>query len=144
MLHDQDLNRKCPCGSSKPFSFCCEPAIEGYKSASTAEALMRSRYTAFAMGMVDYLINTTASSHRNPDDAEVLAEQMQATTWTGLEIISTQAGQASDEEGVVEFIASFEAADEAAALHETSNFRREQGQWVYVDGEVEIRPQSAP
>lgn len=105
---------------------------------------MRSRYTAFAMGMVDYLINTTASSHRNPDDAEILAEQVLATTWTGLEIISTQAGKADDEEGIVEFIASFEAADEAAQLHETSNFRREQGQWVYVDGEVEIRPQSTP
>jgi len=144
MLHDQDLNRKCPCASGKPFSFCCEPAIEGYKSASTAEALMRSRYTAFALGMVDYLINTTASCHRNPDDAEILTEQMQATTWTGLEIISTSGGQADDDEGVVEFIASFEAADEAAELHETSNFRREQGQWVYVDGEVEIRAKSTP
>ncbi|MCV6588983.1 MAG: YchJ family metal-binding protein [Marinobacterium sp.] len=143
MLHDQDLNRKCPCGSSKPFSFCCEPAVEGYKPASTAEALMRSRYTAFALGQVDYLINTTAERYRNPDDAVILSEQIQATTWTGLEIIMTEQGKAEDETGIVEFIASFEAAGEAAQLHEKSNFRRENGHWVYVDGEVEIRPQTA-
>ena len=143
MLHDQDLNRKCPCGSSKPFSFCCEPAIEGYKPADTAEALMRSRYTAFALGQVDYLINTTAVSHRNPDDADVLLEQMRATTWTGLTIHETDQGLASDSQGIVEFTANFESAGEAAALHERSNFRREEGYWVYVDGDVEIRPQSA-
>jgi len=139
MLHDQDLNRKCPCGSTKPFSFCCEPAIEGYKAATTAEGLMRSRYTAFAMGMVDYLINTTASSHRNPNDAEVLEEQIQATTWVGLEILTTELGKQDDDEGVVEFIASFEADGQPGELHERSNFRREHGQWVYVDGEVEVR-----
>jgi len=141
MLHDQDLNRKCPCGSEKPFSFCCEPAIEGARPAATAEALMRSRYTAFAMGMVDYLINTTAKSHRNPDDAVLIEDQMRATTWTGLTINAVEDGEQNDNEGTVEFTACFEAEGEAAALHEKSNFRREDGNWVYVDGDVEILPQ---
>lgn len=144
MLHDQDLNRKCPCGSEKPFSYCCEPAVEGYKPAATAEALMRSRYTAFALGQVDYLINTTAACHRNPADAEVIEEQIKATTWTGLQIVSTEKGTADDAEGIVEFIAAFEAGDDACELHEKSNFRRENGAWVYLDGDVEVRPVSAP
>ena len=74
MLTDnKDLDTRCPCGSGKPFSFCCEPALAGRKPAATAEALMRSRYTAFALGAVDYLINTTAARKRHPQDAELLA-----------------------------------------------------------------------
>lgn len=140
MLHDhKDTTLTCPCGSNKPFSFCCEPAIEGHKPARTAEALMRSRYTAFALGAVDYIINTTAEEYRNPEDADLLAEQVIATTWTGLKILNTKAGQADDLNGVVEFIARFETDEEQNELHERSNFRKQDNHWFYVDGEVEIR-----
>lgn len=139
MLHDhKDTTLTCPCGSNKPFSFCCEPAIEGHKPAKTAEALMRSRYTAFALGAVDYLINTTAEEHRNPEDAEVIDEQIKATTWTGLKIVATEAGSSSDNKGIVEFIARFETDEQIAELHERSNFRKENNHWYYVDGEVEV------
>ncbi|GGK76421.1 YchJ family protein [Amphritea balenae] len=139
MLHDhKDTTLTCPCGSNKPFSFCCEPAIEGHKPAKTAEALMRSRYTAFALGAVDYLINTTAEEHRNPEDAEVIDEQIKATTWTGLKIVATEAGSSSDNKGIVEFIARFETDEQIAELHERSNFRKENNHWYYVDGDVEI------
>jgi SEC-C motif-containing protein len=141
MLTDtQDLDTLCPCGSKKPFAFCCEPAISGRKPAATAEALMRSRYTAFAIGAVDYLVQTTAASKRSPQDAELLAEQTQITTWTGLEIIDTEAGQKDDQSGVVEFKAAFESPEGNAVLHERSRFEREAGLWVYLDGEVELIP----
>lgn len=141
MLTDtQDLDTLCPCGSTKPFAFCCEPAISGRKPAATAEALMRSRYTAFAIGAVDYLVQTTAASKRSPQDAELLAEQTQITTWTGLEIIDTEAGQKDDQSGVVEFKAAFESPEGNAVLHERSRFEREAGLWVYLDGEVELIP----
>ncbi|MBN0988566.1 YchJ family protein [Amphritea pacifica] len=141
MLHDhKDITLACPCGSNKPFSFCCEPAIEGHKPAPTAEALMRSRYTAFVLGAVDYLIKTTLQTHRQPDDAALIAEQIKATTWTGLKIISTEAGQADDQKGVVEFIAHFETAEQIADLHERSNFEKHDSHWYYVDGDVEILP----
>ncbi len=141
MLHDhKDTTLTCPCGSNKPFSFCCEPAIEGHKQAPTAEALMRSRYTAFVLGAIDYLIDTTAKEHRHADDAALLAEQIKATTWTGLKIIKTEAGLASDDKGMVEFIARFETDDQIADLHERSSFRKDNNRWVYVDGEVEILP----
>lgn len=141
MLHDhKDTTLICPCGSNKPFSFCCEAAIEGHQPALTAEALMRSRYTAFVLGAVDYLISTTAPEQRHPDDATLIAEQMKATTWTGLKIIETDAGQADQLEGMVEFIAHFETLEQKADLHERSYFRKQDNHWVYVDGKVEIIP----
>ncbi|RTE65509.1 zinc chelation protein SecC [Amphritea opalescens] len=139
MLHNhKDTTLTCPCGSNKPFSFCCEAAIEGHKPAATAEALMRSRYTAFVLGAVDYLISSTAVEQRDPDDAALMAEQIKATTWTGLKILNTEAGQPDDQEGVVEFIAHFETSEQKADLHERSYFRKEDNHWVYVEGDVEI------
>lgn len=141
MLTDtKDLDTRCPCGSGKPFAFCCEPALSGRKPAATAEALMRSRYTAFALGAIDYLIRTTARRKRAPQDAELLAEQTQVTTWTGLEILATEAGRAGDQLGMVEFKASFDSPEGSAILHERSNFEREEGHWVYTDGDVELLP----
>ncbi len=139
MLHNHnDTTMTCPCGSNKPFSFCCEPAIEGQKPAQTAEALMRSRYTAFALGAVNYLVQTTAEEQRNPDDARLIEAQVKATTWVGLKIIDTVRGGKDDKEGVVEFIARFEADDQTGELQERSNFRKENNHWYYVDGEVEV------
>lgn len=139
MLHGSDLTNQCPCGSNKPFMLCCQPALEGYKPAVTAEALMRSRYTAFAIGSVDYLIQTTATEHRNPADKAIIGEQIKATTWLGLEIVDKKRGSRSDETGIVEFIAHFASEGETAALHERSRFRKENGLWVYIDGDVEVR-----
>lgn len=140
MSEQQEVSLKaCPCGTGKPFDYCCKPAVEGQKKAATAEALMRSRYTAFALGAIDYLIDTTAPEKRAPDDADLLAEQVKYTVWTGLKILSTESGSRSDEKGMVEFEASFEADDQNGTLYEKSNFRKEAGHWLYVDGEVEVR-----
>ncbi len=139
MLHNHDTSMRCPCGSGRPFRFCCEPAIEGQKPAATAEALMRSRYTAFAMGFVDYLLDTTAAEKISPDDAAIIAEQVKYTNWLGLEIIRTNKGRQGDRVGTVEFRATFEADNQRGVLHETSNFRQENGCWLYVDGAVEVQ-----
>ena len=140
MLHDQEATHKaCPCGSGKPFQFCCEPIVQGQKAAPTAESLMRSRYTAFALGAIDYLIDTTAPEKRGEDDAELLADQVKYTNWTGLDILQTAQGGRSDDIGMVEFEAAFETDEQSGTLYEKSNFRKENGHWLYVDGEVEIR-----
>lgn len=140
MSHEQGSTLKqCPCGSEKPFQYCCGPIVEGQKAAPTAESLMRSRYTAFALGAIDYLIDTTAPEKRGADDAEILAEQVKYTVWTGLTILSKDQGDRADERGMVEFEARFETDDQNGTLYEKSNFRREDGRWVYVDGEVELR-----
>ncbi|KEA65293.1 UPF0225 protein YchJ [Marinobacterium lacunae] len=141
MLHDQQSgNHTCPCGSGRTFKACCEPALSGVTPAPTAEALMRSRYSAFALGAVDYLIETLAPEMRHPGEAELLAEQTQVTTWTGLTILDTQAGGPEDTTGIVEFEARFQSGPDKGALHERSRFRRENSRWVYVDGDVELKP----
>lgn len=140
MSHDQEVtNKACPCGSGKPFTYCCEPIVQGQKSAPTAETLMRSRYTAFALGAVDYLINTTAPEKRGEDDADILNDQVKYTNWTGLKILSTDLGGRSDEQGTVEFEAAFETDEQSGTLYEKSNFRKENGFWLYVDGDVEVK-----
>lgn len=141
MFHEQ-LNQPqpCPCGSGRLFSDCCEPALQGIRPAPTAEALMRSRYTAFALGAIDYLIDTLAPEQRQPGEAELLAEQVQTTRWVGLRILSTERGQASDRVGKVAFEAHFEAGNERGVLSEVSRFRREGAHWFYVDGDVDWRP----
>ncbi len=140
MLPSQTTEQRCPCGSGKPFAFCCEPFIEGKKSAPTAETLMRSRYTAFVMGAIDYLVDTTAPEKRDIIDREIIAEQVKVTVWTGLTILDTKEGQRGDKSGMVEFEAAFELPDEQCVLHEKSNFYARDGKWFYVDGDVEVRP----
>ncbi|MDO6512818.1 MULTISPECIES: YchJ family protein [unclassified Neptuniibacter] len=137
--HQEAMQKPCPCGSNKPFAYCCEPLVQGQKAAPTAEALMRSRYCAFSLGAIDYLIDTTAPEKRGPNDAEILADQVKYTNWTGLKILDTDQGTKSDEIGMVEFEAHFETEDQTGTLYEKSNFRKENGFWVYVDGEVEVK-----
>lgn len=139
MLTSQTTEQRCPCGSEKPFAFCCEPYIEGQKPAPTAEQLMRSRYTAFALGAIDYLIDTTAPEKRDLIDRAVIAEQIQFTTWTGLTILNKEAGHKEDAQGMVEFEAAFETEEDQCILHERSNFYAKNGQWFYLDGEVDVR-----
>lgn len=100
---------------------------------------MRSRYTAFSIGAVDYLIDTLAPERRSPHEARMLAQELRSTQWIRLEILDTKSGKASNHTGEVEFKAYFEVdGDRTGCLHERSNFRKENGRWVYVDGEVEI------
>ena len=105
---------------------CCGRFIDGDAHAPTAEALMRSRYTAYARGALDYLHAT--GSGGDPDTAPV---------WTGLEIVSTARGGVADTEGTVEFVASYVVDGRRHALHEASRFERgAEGRWFYVGGEV--------
>lgn len=138
LLEQASTQKACPCGSSKPFDFCCRPFIEGQKPAPTAEALMRSRYSAFSMGAIDYLIDTLAPEKRSPSDATELAEHARHITWTGLEVIHCNKGTRSDTQGTVEFKAHFESENETAILCETSNFIKIDKQWYYVDGQVDV------
>lgn len=139
MLQDQSsTDQLCPCQSGKPFNYCCGPAVNGSRPAKTAEALMRSRYTAFTLGAVDYLIESTAPENRREEDRELMMEQSQITNWVELKILDTKAGQANDLTGEVSFEASFESPEGEGTLKETSRFRYEDGRWYYVDGDLEL------
>ncbi|MFC9893991.1 YchJ family protein [Nocardia sp. NPDC127579] len=122
----------CPCRRGETFADCCGPVLAGQRPAPTAEALMRSRYTAFVVGDTDYLLRSWHSAHR-PRDLDLDPDQR----WLFLEIVRTERGGPFDDTGLVEFIAHYRASGHRAQLHEVSRFTRENGAWVYVDGEVD-------
>ena len=120
----------CQCGSELDYSECCQPYIEGSKEAPTAEALMRSRYVAYAQGNEQYILNTWHESTR-PQDESPIAEGVK---WIGLQIIRTENGMEADTEGLVEFRARCRIQDQAGGLDEASHFVKQDGRWYYVDG----------
>ncbi len=97
---------------------------------------MRSRYSAFVIGNVDYIKDTLAPESRKDFDPKSTKEWATKSKWKGLQIVSTKQGQANDKKGVVEFIASYEQEGEAIDHHEVSKFRKsDKGQWLFVDGD---------
>ncbi|MGW9631265.1 YchJ family protein [Agromyces sp. NPDC055520] len=123
---------RCPCGSGEVYGACCGPLLSGDSQAPTAVRLMRSRYTAFAVGDAEYLRATWHRETRPSDrDLDLDAD----TTWLALEIVATERGGPFDRDGAVEFRATFRADGERGVLHERSRFRREGGRWFYLDGE---------
>lgn len=129
----------CPCGSGKNFDQCCQPYHGGEKQAPTAEALMRSRYSAYATGKMSYLDETYHPSVSR-DSSESLEESAMQVKWLGLEILSTEAGGENDTEGYVDFIARYQQNGQQHAMREKSRFVKENGRWYYIDGVVKALP----
>lgn len=131
-----DINADCLCGSQKSFAKCCNRFLNGEQYARTPEQLMRSRYSAYALGGYgEYLLNTwfpaTASGLSVP------GLSARSVEWTDLQILGKSQ---SGDDGMVEFIAQFIDPDgEQQAMHEKSVFKRVQGRWLYVGGEVLTR-----
>jgi SEC-C motif-containing protein len=130
------MSRPCPCTSKLTFDKCCEPFLTGKVIPESAEKLMRSRFTAYALNRADYLVETTASEKRAELDVEDLSRYCRAVTCISLKILSRQAGGPQDENGVVIFHASLQINGKRMLHRERSTFRREDGRWFYVDGET--------
>ncbi len=128
-------HERCPCGKPEAYQACCAPLHQGMKKAETAEQLMRSRYTAFSQGQVDYLIATLHPSKRSESTHRSLLDTLENCQWLKLEILDTSDGSAEDESGFVEFVAYFKER-EFGALRERSRFIKEDGIWFYVDGDI--------
>ncbi|MEU4343051.1 YchJ family metal-binding protein [Nocardia sp. NPDC023852] len=120
---------RCPCGQGGTFDDCCGPVLRGERAAATAAALMRSRYTAFAVADVDYLLRSWHPRTRPPEVALDPARR-----WLFLEVRAAERGGLFDDTGTVEFVAHYRDADGRGALHEVSRFARFEGAWVYLDG----------
>lgn len=95
---------------------------------------MRSRYTAYCQGNVEYLMATHHPSQRKFSDRNALTKSVKSSTWLGLTVLDTVQGQPEDDEGVVEFMA-IARADDVQQLHERSRFKKQKGRWFYLDGE---------
>lgn len=119
------IDLHCPCGSGLAYSQCCELLHKG-KPAKTAESLMRSRYSAFALHLKDYLLTSW-----HPDTRPQQLELEQSTIWKQLEIISSS----NDEKnGEVHFKATYLELGEWQLLEETSQFRFQNNHWLYHSG----------
>src|SRR3954454_13976936 len=118
--------RACPCGLGDDYESCCGRLHAG-EPAPTAERLMRSRYSAFAVGDAGYLLRTWHSSTR---PAELVLDG--AIRWTGLDVLAATGGTAFHSEGTVEFTAHYRRAGSAGTQHEVSLFTREGPLWTYL------------
>ncbi len=128
-----DSQEPCPCGSGKPFSACCGPYLAGLRQAPTAQALMRSRYSAYVRRDRVYLLRTWHPATR-PKELDLSGGG--EACWLGLQVLGTEAGGPEEREGTVEFIARYQLGGQPQALRETSRFLREDGQWLYLEGAV--------
>lgn len=127
------MSEICPCGSAKQFLDCCQPLLDG-GLASGPEALMRSRFTAFAQKNMDYIRVTT-------DPQTVLSFDMDGTrAWAeSAEFFKLEVLRAAEQgnKGLVEFKAHFRAGDAAPEVHhEISKFRKQAGRWYFREGKV--------
>ena len=129
----------CPCGSGAPFSACCGPYLEGGLWPETAEALMRSRYSAYALGNYDWLVETTHPETRAEVSAEALARQCQGVRWLRLDVETCVDATEPDAADLVDFHALYELDGVVRQLGERSAFLRHEGRLYYVDGRP-LRP----
>ncbi|AXK45461.1 YchJ family protein [Brachybacterium saurashtrense] len=126
---------RCLCGSGEVLGACCGPVLRGQRRAPTAVALMRSRYTAFAVRDLKHLLRSwhPSTAPAREELADSLAEQVR---WLRLDILATEAGGPFDEAGVVEFSALSKGPGGRSVQRERSRFVREDGTWLYLDGEL--------
>jgi SEC-C motif-containing protein len=129
-MSSKNLAQPCPCGSGRAYLDCCQP-IHANVNAPTPEALMRSRYSAYVLGQLRYLMDTWHASTA-PGDLE-----LPPTKWLGLEVLNhSEQGDA----GVVEFVARYKVNGRMETLHEISRFVREgtgdAARWLYIDGQL--------
>ena len=130
MIGDDTL---CPCMNALSYKQCCKPFHVNASKPNTAEQLMRSRYSAYYLGLIDYLVMTTHPDTLRSDYRNQLQNTKNDTQWIGLEIIQSSMGRANDKIGKVRFKAQYIENGQEKHMEEHSRFRRYQGNWVYYD-----------
>ena len=125
-----------PYQDSQALEAYCLPLIRGERRAETALELMASRYVAYATGAIDYVIATHDPATRKEIDRKSAENWSRSAEWSGLEIVSTTQGGAQDDSGEVEFVARYTMNGLAKVHQERAIFRRIDGVWYFIDGEV--------
>ena len=129
------MTTPCPCGLSRAYEQCCGrwhaafAAGQGLQ-APDAEALMRSRYSAYVLDLSDYLLATWHPDHR----PQQLSRNEPGLRWLGLEVRKHL--QQDADHATVEFVARSKLGGQAQRMHEISRFVREDGAWLYLDGQA--------
>ncbi len=125
-----------PSESNQELVLACMPILKGERRAATAVELMKARYLAYTVGDVDFIINSHDPGTRENVSKEATEEWSRSARWLGLDIRGCAGGGVNDTEGIVEFVASFELGGRTIAHHEKSLFRKINGAWFFVDGQV--------
>ncbi len=126
---------KCYCNSNLDFTACCEPLLKARRKATTAEQLMRSRYSAYVMADINYLLMTHHKQSRPTKDRKSILSWTKSVQWISLEIVKSEKGNANDNVGYVEFKAFFMENGKLECIHENSRFVKDKGLWFYITGE---------
>ncbi|WP_299053351.1 YchJ family metal-binding protein [uncultured Polaribacter sp.] len=120
---------KCPCNPSKLYFNCCKKAHQNILSVTTPEELMRSRYSAFVMGNIDYLqISHHSSTRPNKAEKKEILAWTKSVEWIKLEVLNKT-------ENTVEFKAYFYENGMLNVIHENSLFVQEKNHWVYKEAQ---------
>lgn len=123
------MNDVCPCGSTAEYLACCGRYLDSEQIPDSAEQLMRSRYCAYVLARTDYLLATWHASTRPP----TISLDVTGPQWLGLKVIRAHNDSHT---GTVEFVARHKVNGKAYRLHEVSRFVKEQGRWIYLDGDI--------
>jgi len=121
----------CPCGAGS-YHRCCQPLHLGQQQAQTAAQLMRSRYSAFALQQIDYIVKTTAIGQQQALDVTAIRDWSSANQWLKLEVVSAQE-KLDKSHAQVEFKAYYHDGNQPQVHHEVSHFVKHQGVWYFLD-----------
>jgi len=127
-----NASNPCLCGSDLHYEHCCGLLHTSEKLPLSAEALMRARFTAYAMRNADYLLKTWEASTR----PAAIDFSKETGEWQRLDIVMTKKGLAKDTKGTVEFKAYFSQDGQDQVMNEISRFVKVQNRWFYLDGKV--------
>jgi len=128
------IEKTCPCGSKINYWQCCGHFIEQNHFPQTAEALMRSRYSAYSQAKMEYIQQTMLGEPLQQFELREAKHFAEQSDWQGLTILATRLGQECDEIGQVEFIARYQLMGKPEIMHELSEFRKIEGRWYYTAG----------
>lgn len=132
------MSQACPCGSGTPLEGCCGHYHMG-TPAPSAEHLMRSRYSAYALGLVDYLIGTTLPAQQAGLDSDGIREWSLGSTWLGLDVEASELIGAQPEHAFVTFSARWHDGSGEHSHRERSAFVQHDGRWYFIDPTVPLK-----
>lgn len=138
MLTNGTPEPSCPCGSGNPLSGCCGHYHAG-TPAPSAEILMRSRYSAYALGLIDYLLGTTLPAQQAGLDRAAITAWSQQSTWLGLEVESAEVFGGQPEHAFVTFTAHWHDQQGEHGHRERSAFVQREGRWYFIDPTVDLK-----
>ena len=133
----------CPCQSSQPYTDCCQPFHTGQRQPENAEQLMRSRYAAYALQQIDYIVRTTVPAQQPLLNVAAIAQWSREAQWLGL-TVHQHIPRIGKRHAQVAFTARFAEHGSAHEHHELSTFVQINGAWYFIDPTVPLPSMKSP